>query len=45
MPVTRSFDVFFDLHLNQRMGKQWMWRHRTHYDVIAMEQGVFICLP
>ena len=22
-PVTRSFDVFFDLHLNKRMRKQW----------------------
>ena len=22
-PVTRSFDVFFDLRLNQRLGKQW----------------------
>ena len=22
-PVTRSFDVFFDLHLNKRMTKQW----------------------
>ena len=22
-PVTRSFDVFFDLHLNKRLGKQW----------------------
>ena len=25
-PVTRSFDVFFDLHLNKRLGKQsWGW--------------------
>ena len=22
-PVTRSFDVFFDLHLNKRLSKQW----------------------
>ena len=22
-PVTRSFDVFFDLHLNKRLNKQW----------------------
>ena len=22
-PVTRSFDVFFDLHLNQQLSKQW----------------------
>ena len=38
MPVTRSFDVFFDLHLNTRLSKQWwgwwfetpsrlLWRH------------------
>ena len=39
-PVTRSFDVFFDLRLNKRLGKQWwgwwfktlsrpLWRHRN----------------
>ena len=22
-PVTRSFDVFFDLHVNKRLSKQW----------------------
>ena len=22
-PMTRSFDVFFDLHLNKRLRKQW----------------------
>ena len=22
-PVTRSFDVFFDLRLNERLSKQW----------------------
>ena len=33
-PVTRSFDVFFDLRPNERLGKQ---RHRAHYDVIVME--------
>ena len=37
-PVTRSFDVFFDLRLNKRLSKQWWswWflrRHLTHYDV------------
>ena len=37
-PVTRSFDVFFDLHLNKRLSKKWwgwwfetpvrpLWRH------------------
>ena len=39
-PVTRSFDVFFDLHPNKRLSKQWRgWylrRHRVHYDVIVM---------
>ena len=40
-PVTQSFDVFFDLRLNKRLGKQ-SWggdfrRHRAHYDVIVME--------
>ena len=29
-PVTRSFDVFFDLHLNKRLSKQsWGWRFET----------------
>ena len=29
-PVTRSFDVFFDLHLNKRLGKQsWGWWFKT----------------
>ena len=39
-PVTRSFDVFFDLHPNKRLKKQWwgwwfetqswpLWRHRN----------------
>ena len=39
-PVTRSFDVFFDLHPNKRWSKQWwgwwfetlsypLWRHRN----------------
>ena len=29
-PVTRSFDVFFDLRLNQRMSKQsWGWWFET----------------
>ena len=32
-PVTRSFDVFFDLHPNKRLSKQWWgwWRHRNEY--------------
>ena len=39
-PVTRSFDVFFDLRLNQQLSKQWkagdLRRHRAHYDVTVM---------
>ena len=39
-PVTRSFDVFFDLHLNKRLSKQsWGWWFETpsrHYDVTVM---------
>ena len=39
-PVTRSFDVFFDLHLdkwlisNREAGD--LRRHRTHYDITVM---------
>ena len=39
-PVTRSFDVSFDLRLNTRLCKQswgwWLRRHRAHYDVTVM---------
>ena len=39
-PVTRSFDVFFDLRLNKRLSKQswgwWLRRYRAHHDVIVM---------
>ena len=39
-PVTRSFDVFFDLRLNKRLNKQSqagdLRRYRAHYDVIVM---------
>ena len=45
-PVTRSFDVFFDLRLNKRLSKQprgwwfgtpvWsLWRHRNDGEVLA----------
>ena len=38
--VTRSFDVFFDLHPNKRLNKQsWagdLIRHRDHYDITVM---------
>ena len=40
-PVTRSFDVFFDLRLNKRLSKQSragdLRRHRVHYEVIVMQ--------
>ena len=45
-PVPRSFDVFFDLHLNKWLSKQsWGWwfetlshplrRHRNDYVILA----------
>ena len=45
-PVTRSFDVFFDLRLNIRLSKQWwagdLRRYRVHYDVtvINLEENI-----
>ena len=49
-PVTRSFDVFFDLRPNKRLSKQWrgwwfetlsrpFWRHRNVSGVITRDQG------
>ena len=39
-PVTRSFDVFFDLRLNKRLSKNReagdLRGHRGHYDVNVM---------
>ena len=51
-PVTRSFDVFFDLRLNKRLSKQswgwwsetpWssLWRHRN--DIVFTCNPVIIC--
>ena len=41
-PVTRSFDVFFDLRLNKRWVNNReagdLRRHRIHHDVIVMPQ-------
>ena len=34
-PVTRSFDVFSDLRLNQKLRKQWR-RNRAHYDITVI---------
>ena len=40
-PVTRSFDVFFDLCPNKRLSEHswgwWLRRHRAHYDVTVMD--------
>ena len=39
-PLTRSFDVFFDLHPNKRLNNGEagdLRRHRAHYDVTVME--------
>ena len=35
-PVTRSFDVFFELRPNKRLSKQPWRRRRGHCDVIVM---------
>ena len=39
-PMMRSFDVFFHLHLNKRLSKQWLgkWfeRHHAYYNVSVM---------
>ena len=55
-PVTRSFDVFFDLHLNKRLSKQswgwWfqrlprpLWRHSNGTSGITlMYMGKFVVL-
>ena len=41
-PVTRSFDVFFDLHLKNgwenNRGAGGLRRYRAYYDVIVMEE-------
>ena len=46
-PVTRSFDVFFDLRLNQRLSKQSeagdLRRYRAHYDVIVKVKYILYC--
>ena len=39
-PVTRSFDIFFDVRLNKRLRNTReagdLRRHRAHYDVTLM---------
>ena len=40
-PVTRSFDVFFDLRPKKRLSKAGdLRRYRAHYDVIVM----YLCI-
>ena len=46
-PVTRSFDVFFDLRLYQQLNKQYgdagdLRRHRDHYDVVVMSRDIAV---
>ena len=52
-PVTRSFDVFFDLSLSKRLSKQWwgwcletlshpLWRHRNVIKVWHIFCGICI---
>ena len=47
-PVTRNFDVFFDLRLNKRLSKQQSFlagdlrRHRAHYNVTVMHGNIRI---
>ena len=40
-PVTRSFDILFDLRLNKRLSKNGeagdLRRYRAHYDVSVMK--------
>ena len=42
-PVTRSFDVYFDLRSDKRLSNNReagdLRRYRTHYDVIVMARG------
>ena len=52
-PVTRSFDVFFDLRLNKRLSKQWwgwwsetllhpLWRHRNVHHIACPWAIIFL---
>ena len=45
-PVTRSFDVFFDLGLNKRLRNDReagdLRRYRAHYDVTVMWMHPFV---
>ena len=54
-PVTRSFDVFFDLHPNKRLSKQWwgwwfevlscpLWRHCNGFTTFCSSNAFSIVL-
>ena len=54
-PVTRSFDVFFDLRPNKRLSKQWrgwwfetlscpFWRHRNEENRVHILWDI-LCVP
>ena len=44
-PVTRSFDVFFDLHLNKRLSwHSWGWWFETVSHPLWRHCNVFACL-
>ena len=55
-PVTRSFDIFFDLRLNKRLGKQsrgwwfeiprWsLWRHSNVAECQQRQHGAIMLEP
>ena len=55
-PVARSFDVFFDVHLNQQMSKKWrrqwfetpscsLWRHCNVCMLYSRLYSTCSCLP
>ena len=42
-PVTRSFDVFFDLHMNKRLSKQWWgWWFETQSRSLWRQSNVIM---
>ena len=44
-PVTRSFDVFLDLHSNKRLSETGdLRRHRANYDVTVMRLFAGACV-
>ena len=45
-PLTRSFGIFFDLHLNKRLSKQWWFETPSRrYDVTVISHGSIILSP